>query len=113
MADSRKTRQLLSYILIAVLALVFTLNFGPTGRGCEPGARKSGHTAATVNGKDIPMLDFQRQFARQLEMMKSQGSPIPESLARQLGFPKQILDRMVEAELLSQEAARRGIQPSD
>ncbi|MFL5319846.1 MAG: SurA N-terminal domain-containing protein [Myxococcaceae bacterium] len=114
MTEGAKPRQLLSVLFILAIAVVFTLNFGPGSKGCEVnGKQPTAQAAATVNGKEIPMVDFNRQFAAQLNYMRSMGSPIPETLARQIGIPKQVMDRLVEAELLAQAAEKHGISVSD
>lgn len=114
MTDGAKPKQLASVLFILAIAVVFTLNFGPGSRGCEANkAAPSATTAATVNGKEIPFVEFQRSFANQLNFLRMQGSPIPEALARQIGIPKQVMDRLVDAELLAQAAEKHGISASD
>ncbi len=110
-ADFRKAG---SYFFIFALALLFALEWGPGARGCRTqSADPTDVPAATVNKKPIPLRDFNRAYANQLNQMRASGSPINESLARQLGFPKQVLDRLVNTELLSQAAESREIGASD
>lgn len=114
MTEGQKPKQLLSVIFIFAIALVFTLNFGPGSKGCESKTNlAAAQAAATVNGKEIPIRDFQRQYQSQLRYMQAMGQPIPDSLARQIGLPKQVLDRLVDAELLAQAADKAGISASD
>lgn len=114
MSDSFDPRRFFSYLFICAIAVLFALQWGPGSRGCDtPLTPQSTSAAATVNGKEIPLQDFQRSYASQLEAMRQQGSPLSESLAKQLGVPKQVLDQLVNTELLAQEAERKGIAPSD
>lgn len=113
---SANPRQLASMIFILVIALVFTLQFGPGSRGCEAQRRHpESEQAALVNGREIAVRDFQRQYSAQLNFMRMQmqGSPISEALARQIGIPKQVMDRLVDDELLAQAAEKHGIDASD
>ncbi|MFP2907272.1 SurA N-terminal domain-containing protein [Pyxidicoccus sp. 3LFB2] len=113
--DGLNPRKVFSLLFIIAIAVVFTLSFGPGSSGF--GGTGTGATApgsvATVNGKEIPVRDFATQWARQMNFLRSQGSPIPESMARQFGMHNQVLDRLVNTELLAQAAERHGITASD
>lgn len=102
-----------SYLIIVGISLIFILEFGPASRGCDKSIQGGENAAAFVNGKEIPLREFQMAYAQRLQAFRAQGNPIPESLARQVGIPQQVLEELVDVELLSQEAARQGIQPSD
>lgn len=107
-------RRFVSLLFIAAIAVVFILQFGPGSRGCDaPLATPPSASAAVVNGKEIPLREFARAYAQQLQFFRVQGNAIPESLARQLGIPQQVLDQLVTAELLSQAAEKEGIVPAD
>ncbi|HZH02391.1 MAG TPA: SurA N-terminal domain-containing protein, partial [Myxococcaceae bacterium] len=80
---------------------------------CETQPRANAGTAAKVNGREIPAREFNRAYYTQLEALRGQNAAFNDQLARQLGFPKQILDRMVDAELLAQAAVGRGVAASD
>jgi peptidyl-prolyl cis-trans isomerase D len=112
MMDSFHTRKLFSLLFIVAIALVFTLQFGPGSRGCEaPLTGTSATAAAVVNGKEIPLVEFRRAYRNTLNAFRSQG--LTESLARQLGYHRQVLEQLVQNELLAQAAERHGIAPSD
>ncbi|NBD10653.1 MULTISPECIES: peptidylprolyl isomerase [Corallococcus] len=114
--DGLNPRKVFSLLFIIGIAVVFTLQFGPgsNGFGSGGGGQAPGTgAAATVNGKEIPLRDFSMAWSRQMNFLRSQGNPIPESVARQFGLDKQVLDRLVNAELLAQSAERHGITPSD
>ncbi|HYX90888.1 MAG TPA: SurA N-terminal domain-containing protein, partial [Myxococcaceae bacterium] len=112
MKDSYDFRKLFSLLLIVGVAVVFALQFGPGSRGCEAPLTGTPETAAAVvNGKEIPLTEFRREYRNRLNAYRAQG--LTESLARQLGFPKQVLTELVQSELLAQAAERHGIAPSD
>lgn len=114
MNEGLQPRQIFSYLFILAIAVVFTLQFGPGSRGCDAPLRPSTTTsAAMVNGREVPLREFQTAFAQQLNWFRSQGNPIPEAVARQVGIPRQVLDQLINSELLAQEAERQGITPSD
>ncbi|WP_205519752.1 peptidylprolyl isomerase [Pyxidicoccus caerfyrddinensis] len=113
--DGLNPRKVFSLVFIIGIAVVFTLSFGPgsSGFGGTGAATTAPGSVATVNGKEIPMRDFATAWARQMNFLRSQGSPIPESVARQFGMHTQVLDRLVNTELLAQAAERHGITASD
>jgi SurA N-terminal domain. len=69
---------------------------------------------ATVNGKEIRGLDFQRRYQSQIQAYQQQyGGSINEQLLRQLGVDQQILQQMVDEQAALAEAERQGIRVSD
>ena len=107
-------KRVISYLFILAIAVVFTLQFGPGSRGCDqPLTPKKTAAAAVVNGKEIPVRDFLAAYNSQLQMFRLRGGNIPDSLARQLGIPQQVLDQLVTVELLAQEAEKQGIAPTN
>ncbi|HZI06933.1 MAG TPA: SurA N-terminal domain-containing protein, partial [Archangium sp.] len=105
MKDALEPRKVFVYLFIIAIAVVFTLQFGPgsSGFGAVPaGAAPS--TAAVVNGKEIPLMEFRREYVNQLQYLRSQGQPVSEAVARQFGLPQSVLERMVNTELLAQAA---------
>ncbi|MFP2928831.1 SurA N-terminal domain-containing protein [Pyxidicoccus sp. 3LG] len=113
--DGLNPRKVFSLLFIIAIAVVFTLSFGPGSSGFSGTgtATTAPGSVATVNGKEIPLRDFATAWARQMNFLRSQGSPIPESIARQFGMHNQVLDRLVNTELLAQAAERHGITASD
>ncbi|WP_093517700.1 peptidylprolyl isomerase [Stigmatella erecta] len=111
--DGMNARKVLSLVGIIAIAVVFALQFGPgsSGFGAATGPALPS-AAAVVNGKEIPLRDFSRFYAGQLNSLRNRGVPIPESYARQ-SLPSQVMDQLVTRELLSQAAERHGIVPSD
>jgi peptidyl-prolyl cis-trans isomerase D len=115
MSSGFDARRFFSYFFILAIALVFVLQFGPGSRGCNapltPSVRDA---AAKVNGKEIPLVDFRRAYATQLEALRQRGGgDLPEALARQLGIPGRVLDQLITSELVEQAADREGVTVSD
>jgi peptidyl-prolyl cis-trans isomerase D len=114
MKEALEPRKVILVLIIGAIATVFTVQFGPgsTGFGrANTGAAPS--AAAEVNGKEIPIQEFRRQYVNQLQYLRSQGQPVSEAVARQFGLPQSVLDRMVNTELLAQAAERHGLNASD
>jgi len=112
--EGANPKQLVSIFFIVAIAVVFALNFGPGSQGCGVRPVEDSTTvAATVNGKDISVLEFNQRYNQQLNMYRQAGTPLTDSLARQFGIPRQVLDQMVDSELTGQAAAGLGIDGSD
>jgi peptidyl-prolyl cis-trans isomerase D len=114
MKEALEPRKVILVLIIGAIATVFTVQFGPgsTGFGrANTGSAPS--SAAVVNGKEIPLLEFRREYAGQLQYLRSRGQPISEATARQFGLPQQVLDQMVNTELLAQAAERHGLRAAD
>lgn len=107
MKEDFQPKRLVSYLIIFGIAFIFMVQWGPGAKGCETGGRNAVTAAAYVNGKEIPMREFKRVYATNLQRFN-----MPESSLRQW-LPKQVLDEMINQELLAQAAERQGISPSD
>jgi peptidyl-prolyl cis-trans isomerase D len=111
--DGMNARKVLSLVGIIAIAVVFALQFGPGSSGFgSRGGQVKPSAVAVVNGKEIPLVDFNRVYAGQLNSLRNRGVPIPESYVRQT-LPSQVMDQLVTRELLSQAAENHGIVPSD
>lgn len=108
--SSENTRRYGSYFFIAALAILFALQWGPGSQGCDTRIVDA-ETAATVNGKPIPLKDFARSYSQQSENFRRQG--VPADLMKQFGIHKQVIDQLVNTELLSQAAEARGLTTSN
>lgn len=108
--SSENTRRYGSYFFIAALAVLFALQWGPGSQGCDTRIQDV-ETAATVNGKPIPLKDFARSYAQQSDNFRRQG--VPADLMKQFGIHKQVIDQLVNTELLSQAAEARGLTTSN
>jgi peptidyl-prolyl cis-trans isomerase D len=104
-------RRLFSFLFVLAIAVVFVLQFGPGSRGCDAPLVPSVTTAAAlVNGKEIPLRDFQRAYAQRLQAYRSQGD-LPEAFTQRVASGT--LDELVSFELLSQAAEAAGVGISD
>lgn len=108
-------KKVVSLLFIIGIAVVFTLQFGPgsTGFGQAGPAPLATGAAATVNGKEIPLRAFSMEWGQQMDFFRSRGTPISESVARSVGLPEQVLERLVDRELMAQAAERHGVVASD
>jgi len=104
-------RRLFSFLFVLAIAVVFVLQFGPGSRGCDAPLTPSVSTAAAlVNGKEIPLREFQRAYALRLQAYRSQGD-LPEAFVQRIAAGT--LDELVSFELLSQAAETAGVGISD
>ena len=108
--SSENTRRYGSFFFIAALAILFALQWGPGSQGCDTRIVDA-ETAATVNGKPIPLKDFAKAYGQQSDNFRRQG--VPADLMKQFGIHKQVLDQLVNTELLSQAAESRGLFTSN
>jgi len=109
--NALEPRRLFSLLFILAIAVVFVLQFGPGSRGCDaPLTRTVSTAAAVVNGREIPLRDFQRAYALRLQAYRSQGS-LPEAFTRRLAAST--LDELVLFELVAQAAEAAGVGTSD
>ena len=101
----------LAVVVLAFIALYFP-SFMDTGNGTT--IASSTDVVATVNGKDIKGVDFQRRYQGQIQAYQQQyGGCVNEQLLRQLGIDQQILQQMVDEQAALTEAEREGITVSD
>jgi peptidyl-prolyl cis-trans isomerase D len=105
-AQARKSAQsLLVYVLFGIIITVFIINFGPHSRsgggGCDggPGGDES---AATVAGNDVPSSAFRYAF------MLMGGANQPPQMLKMRRFKETVMDRLLERELLAEQAQRMG-----
>ena len=102
------------YIIFGLLILVFAVNFGPGSTGCSPNAGVD--FAAQVNGETIPREEWARHYERTVDsykrMMQGKGE-LDEAFLDKLGVRQNVMDNLVSARLVAQEARKRGVQISD
>src|SRR3954462_3494678 len=110
-----------SYLINLAIAFIFVVQWGPGAKGCESPVGAPTNPAATgaarVNGREISQREFSQTYTNELrryaEMYRRFGQELTEAKARELGMPQRVLDDMVNAELMAQEAERQGIAASD
>ena len=110
----RRHRNWLKWSL-ALVVLTFIAFYIPSFLDTTtPVGASASDVVATVNGKDIRGLDFQRRYQNQMTAYQQQyGGSINEQLLRQLGVDQQILQQMVDEQAALAEAERQGIRVSD
>lgn len=97
----------LTYLLFAIIIVVFIINFGPqSGGGCER-LQGTAATAAEVDGDAVPSQAFRYAF------MLMGGAGQPTTTLKMRRFKETVMDRLIERELFAQEAVRMGFSVSD
>lgn len=104
----RSSQSLLIYVLFGILIAVFVINFAPQSMGgCEGTSGRVESDAAKVGNRTLTVQDFNFGY---LIVGGGQASP---QMARQRRLKETIMDRLIERELLAQEAERLGFRVSD
>jgi len=67
--------------------------------------------AATVNGKPIPMVDYQARMEQLDRQVSMTGRQVDEK--EMASLKQKVLDDLIDVELLKQEAQKRGIKADD
>jgi peptidyl-prolyl cis-trans isomerase D len=101
----RNSRNAIIYVLFGVIIAVFIINFGPGSRGCTPGASASSF-AAKVGGSTLTEQDFRFAY---IALTRGQ---VPSQMAQDRRLKEFVMDKLIERELLAQEAERLGFQVS-
>lgn len=101
----KKSRSIVLAALVAVLSLVFVLQFGgPQAQGC---AMDSTAYAARIHGKTITENDFQSAY------LLAGGDRYPPQLAQQNRLKELVLYGLIERNLLASEARRLGLRVTE
>jgi peptidyl-prolyl cis-trans isomerase D len=100
----KSSQSLFIYLLFGLLIVVFIISFGPQSRGttCENVISGNDHYAAKVGGETITTNDFRYGF------MLMGGAQYPAQMAKQQRLKETVMDKLIERELLAQEAQRLG-----
>jgi peptidyl-prolyl cis-trans isomerase D len=107
---------IITWIFLGAIIVVFVISFGPGsfsrgGGGCAGGGVAY---AAKVNGKSIPAVEWERQYAQLVNLYRAQmGQAFTQELAAQIGLGDQALTQLVDRALVVDEAQRRGLAVSD
>lgn len=110
MRDS--SQSFLIYVMFGVLVFVFAVSFGPGSASC--GAPMQDY-AVIVNDDIIRRQEYALHLNSQMDRMRRMGA-FGESLnseALRDTISRQVLDQMIEAKLLIQEAERLGLRVTD
>jgi len=105
-AIRRNSRSTIIYVLFGVLIAVFVINFGPGSR--RTGDRElAGTWAAKVAGSTVSEQDYRLQY------IALGGPNIPLQVAKERHLKEFVMDKLIERELLAQEAERLGFDVSE
>jgi peptidyl-prolyl cis-trans isomerase D len=105
----RSSQSLLIYVLFGILIAVFIINFAPQSMGGCEGRQMTteGSDAVKVGNHVVSARDFKSG------LMMVGGDRISPERARQGRLRETVMDRLIERELLAQEAERMGFRVSD
>jgi peptidyl-prolyl cis-trans isomerase D len=105
----KSSQSLLIYLMFGILIVVFIISFGPQSRGTTCDAALSGddHYAARVAGDIVSTNDFRYGF------LMMGGAQAPAQIAKQRRLKEMVMDKLIDRELLAQEAERLGYVVSD
>ena len=104
----KSSQSLLIYVLFGIVIAVFIINFGPQSRGgsCEQ-TMANDHYAAKVAGTLVTRNDFRYGF------LVLGGAQYPAQMAKQQRLKETVMDKLIERQLLADEAERLGYAVSD
>ena len=107
----KSSQSLLIYVLFGIVIAVFIINFGPQSRsggggGCD-GAMGGDESAARVAGETISEQAFRSAF------MLLGGANQPPQMLKLRRFKETVMDKLIERELLAQEAEHLGFSVSE
>lgn len=99
----KSSQSLLIYALFGIIIAVFIINFGPQsqGSGCDQGM-SGDEAAARVAGESVSAQTFRSAF------MLSGGGNQPPQMLKLRRIKEGVMDRLIERELLAQEAEHLG-----
>ena len=105
----KSSQSLLIYLLFSVLIVVFIISFGPQSRGttCDAALGGNDHFAAKVAGDVVSTNAFRYGF------LIMGGAQAPSQIAKQRRMKELVMDKLIERELLAQEAERLGYVVTD
>ncbi len=110
----RDNLKYLSWILWIVILVFVAFVFVDFGGGLATGNRGANDAAVTLGDQKISYRSFEREYKRleqqYRDAFKSRWS---SEMAQQLRLPQQALERLVNRELVAEEARRAGIRVSD
>lgn len=103
----RQAQSTLIQGLVLIIAIVFIF------WGVGTNMTNKRNSIAVVNGEEISLQDFQRNYDRTVEQYRQQfGGALPPGLLEQLGIKRQVMLQMIRAELLRQGGEAMGIRLS-
>ena len=100
---------------LALVVLTFVFFYVPDFLGTSGnGASATGDAVATVQGRPIRVGEFTRAYNAQMAQFRNAyGSKMSDSMLRQLGLERQVLQQMIDQQAVLAEAERLGIKATD
>ncbi|HET6149099.1 MAG TPA: SurA N-terminal domain-containing protein [Polyangia bacterium] len=100
----KSSQSLLIYVLFGIVIAVFIISFGPQSRGvsCDGPGSGADHYAAKVAGDVVSTSSFRYGY------LFLGGAQYPAQMAKQQRLKEMVMDKLIERELLAQEAQRLG-----
>ncbi|HEX4405582.1 MAG TPA: SurA N-terminal domain-containing protein [Polyangia bacterium] len=104
----KSSQSVVIYAIFGLLILIFVISFGPQSRGisCES-TMANDHYAAKVAGTLVTRNDFRYGF------LVLGGAQYPAQMAKQQRLKETVMDKLIERQLLADEAERLGYAVSD
>jgi peptidyl-prolyl cis-trans isomerase D len=96
-------------IFLGTIIVLFILVFGNNVTTCSSASAY----AAKVNGVTIPDREFTQRYAQTFRMYNQQFPSFNREMAQQMDLRKKVMDQLVNATLLAQEAERLGLAVDD
>lgn len=98
------------FVFLWVVILAFVILYIPNQ---DPNSTVSDSTIATVGGRPIQAVEFQKQYLRQRRLFLTRNQGVDESMLERLGLREQVLSSMVRDQLEALEAERLGFVVDD
>lgn len=109
----RKNVKSLSPILWIVIATFIIAIFAVWGGAGRLGEANRTNTIAQIGDKRISADEYYQALRQRIESMKRQYPDLNANLLRQLNFPQQLLEQLIQQNLLLQIAKDMGLRASD
>jgi peptidyl-prolyl cis-trans isomerase D len=113
LATMRRHRGWLKWLL-GLIVLAFAFFFIPEYMTDRSASAVGNEAVAEVEGAPITAREYQRQLSARLQMFRqSGGGNISESMLKQLGIDRQVLQSLIEQRATEAEARRIGLRVTD
>lgn len=100
-------------VVITILAVLLIISFAVWGIGDMVGGISNSNEVAEVGGTKITQREFQEQFRREMDRIRSRIGNIDSQQARNLGLADSTLNGLISRRLLGLQAADLGLLVSD
>lgn len=100
-------------VIITILAVLLIISFAVWGIGDMVGGISNPNEVAEVGGTKISQREFQEQFRREMDRIRSRIGNIDSQQARNLGLADSTLNGLISRRLLGLQASELGLLVSD